>query len=73
MDIADASRAVVELYRYSDMHSGRVPCGECGFEDTRALRDFVEEIPSPGWREVEIWNTEVLSRQRRARLHLPGQ
>lgn len=46
MDIADASRAVVELYRYSDMHQGECHAVNVASEDTRVLRDFVEEIHS---------------------------
>lgn len=46
MDIADASRAVVELYRYSDGHRGECCAVNVASEDTRVLRDFVEEIHS---------------------------
>lgn len=46
MDIADASRAVVELYRYSDMHQGECHAVNVASEDTRVLRDFTEEIHS---------------------------
>lgn len=44
MDIEDASRAVVELYRYSDSHRGECHAVNVASEDTRVLRDFVEEI-----------------------------
>lgn len=44
MDIADASRAVVELYRYSDMHAGECHIVNVASKDTRVLREFVEEI-----------------------------
>ena len=46
MDIVDASRAVVELYRYSDSHRGECHAVNVASEDTRVLRDFVEEIHS---------------------------
>ena len=46
MDIEDASRAVVELYRYSDSHRGECHAVNVASEDTRVLRDFVEEIHS---------------------------
>jgi len=44
MDIADASRAVVELYRYSGDHAGECHIVNVASEDTRVLREFVEEI-----------------------------
>lgn len=44
MDIEDASRAVAELYRYSDGHAGECHIVNVASEDTRVLRDFVEEI-----------------------------
>lgn len=44
MDIADASRAVVELYRFSDQHRGKCRVVNVASEDTRVLREFVEEI-----------------------------
>lgn len=44
MDIADASRAVVELYRCSDGHPGACRIVNVASEDTRVLREFVEEI-----------------------------
>ena len=40
MDIEDASRAVVELYRYSDSHRGECHAVNVASEDTRVLRDF---------------------------------
>lgn len=46
MDLEDASRAVVELYRYSDSHRGECHAVNVASEDTRVLRDFVEEIHS---------------------------
>ncbi len=46
MDIADASRAVLELYRYNDTHKGECHVVNVASEDTRVLRDFVEEIHS---------------------------
>lgn len=44
MDIADASRAVSELYRYSFLHEGECHVVNVASEDTRVLREFVEEI-----------------------------
>lgn len=46
MDIADAARAVVELYRYSDAHRGEIHTVNVASTDTRILREFVEEIHS---------------------------
>ena len=46
MDIADASRAVTELYRYSGLHEGESQVVNVASEDTRVLREFVEEIHS---------------------------
>ena len=44
MDIQDASRAVLELYRFSDEHSGECYIVNVASRDTRVLREFVEEI-----------------------------
>lgn len=44
MDIQDASRAVLELYRFSDEHSGESQIVNVASKDTRVLREFVEEI-----------------------------
>ena len=44
MDIGDASRAVSELYRYSLLHKGECHVVNVASEDTRVLREFVEEI-----------------------------
>ena len=44
MDIRDASRAVAELYRYSDGHKGESHIVNVASRDTRPLREFVEEI-----------------------------
>ena len=45
MDIEDASRAIVELYRYSDtVAQGSSRIVNIASEDTRRLREFVEEI-----------------------------
>lgn len=44
MDIADASRAVAELCRYSDAHAGTCRIVNIASKDTRTLREFVEEI-----------------------------
>lgn len=44
MDISDASRAVAELYRFSDLHQGECYRINVASEDTRVLREFVEEI-----------------------------
>lgn len=44
MDIRDASRAVAELYRYSDDHKGESHIVNVASRDTRPLREFVEEI-----------------------------
>ncbi len=66
MDIADASRAVVELYRYSDGHRGECCAVNVASEDTRVLRDFVEKSTASA-AEGENWNMEALSRRRRAR------
>ncbi|MDO5408590.1 MAG: NAD(P)-dependent oxidoreductase [Eubacteriales bacterium] len=44
MDIEDASRAVVELYRCSDAHAGECHIVNVASGDTRVLREFVEEI-----------------------------
>lgn len=44
MDIRDAARAVVELYRFSDDHAGECHVVNVASEDTRVLREFVEEI-----------------------------
>lgn len=46
MDIADASRAVGELYRYSALHRGESHVVNVASEDTRILREFVEEVYS---------------------------
>ncbi len=44
MEISDAARAVVELYRHSDQRAGCIRIVNVASEDTRPLRDFVEEI-----------------------------
>lgn len=44
MDIEDASRAVLELYRYSDIHQGECHVVNVASKDTRVLKEFVEEI-----------------------------
>jgi len=44
MDIEDAARAVLELYRYSDQFAGETHIVNVASEDTRRLREFVEEI-----------------------------
>lgn len=44
MDIEDAARAVVELYRHSDRFEGEIHVVNVASADTRVLRDFVEEI-----------------------------
>lgn len=46
MDIEDASRAVLELCRYSDEHPGEAHVVNIASGDTRVLRSFVEEIHS---------------------------
>ena len=47
MDIEDASRAIVELYRYSDtLEQGHSEIVNIASEDTRRLREFVETIHS---------------------------
>ena len=47
MDIEDASRAIAELYRYSDLvEQGHSEIVNIASEDTRRLREFVEEIHS---------------------------
>ena len=44
MEISDAARAVTELYRFSDLHEGECRVVNVASEDTRTLREFVEEI-----------------------------
>ncbi len=44
MDIRDAARAVIELYRYSDAHPGECHVVNVASRDTRVLREFAEEI-----------------------------
>ena len=45
MDIEDASRAILELYRHSDsVEQGYSAIVNIASEDTRRLREFVEEI-----------------------------
>ena len=44
MDIEDASRAVAELYRCSKDHPGECHVVNVASEDTRVLKEFVEEI-----------------------------
>lgn len=44
MEISDAARAVVELYRHSDKRAGRIRIVNVASEDTRPLKAFVEEI-----------------------------
>jgi nucleoside-diphosphate-sugar epimerase len=44
MDIEDAARAVLELIRHSDSFEGETHIVNIASEDTRRLRDFVEEI-----------------------------
>lgn len=44
MEIRDAARAVVELYRYSDGHKGESHIVNVASRDTRVLREFAEEI-----------------------------
>ena len=45
MDIEDASRAIAELYRYSDtVEQGHAEVVNIASEDTRRLREFVESI-----------------------------
>lgn len=44
MDIEDAANAVVELYRFSSSHEGESHVVNVASEDTRVLREFVEEI-----------------------------
>ncbi|MCD8370374.1 MAG: NAD(P)-dependent oxidoreductase [Clostridiales bacterium] len=44
MEIEDAARAVVELYRFSDAHAGGSHVVNVASRDTRVLRDFVQEI-----------------------------
>lgn len=44
MDISDAARAVTELYRFSDLHEGESRTVNVASEDTRPLKEFVEEI-----------------------------
>lgn len=46
MDIEDAARAVLELYRCSDRFDGETHIVNVASEDTRRLREFVEEIHS---------------------------
>ena len=47
MDIEDASRAIAELYRYSDtLEQGHSEIVNIASEDTRRLREFVETIHS---------------------------
>ncbi len=44
MDIEDAARAVLELYRFSDGFAGESHIVNVASTDTRRLREFVEEI-----------------------------
>ena len=44
MDIKDAARAVAELYRHSDEHSGECHIVNVASTDTRVLKEFAEEI-----------------------------
>lgn len=44
MDIADAARAVTELYRYSGEHPAECHIVNVASEDTRVLKEFAEEI-----------------------------
>lgn len=44
MEIRDAARAVLELYRHSDSAAGTTHIVNVASEDTRRLREFVEEI-----------------------------
>ncbi len=44
MDISDASRAVIELYRHSGGRAGQVRAVNVASTDTRVLKEFVEEI-----------------------------
>lgn len=44
MDIKDAARAVAELYRHSDEHSGECHIVNVASADTRVLKEFAEEI-----------------------------
>ncbi len=46
MDIADAARAVEQLIVYSPGHAGQCHVVNVASEDTRVLREFVEEIHS---------------------------
>ena len=46
MDIRDAARAVVELYRFSDDHACECYAVNVASKDTRVLKEFVEEIHS---------------------------
>lgn len=44
MEVSDAARGVVELYRHSHSRTGQTHIVNVASEDTRRLRDFVEEI-----------------------------
>lgn len=44
MEISDATRAVAELYRYSEKRTGQIHVVNVASTDTRQLRSFVEEI-----------------------------
>ena len=73
MDIEDASRAVVELYRYSDSHRGECHAVNVASEDTRVLRDFVEEIHSLCGRKRKSGIRKLCPGEGGRALHLPGQ
>ncbi|MDD3252687.1 MAG: NAD(P)-dependent oxidoreductase [Lachnospiraceae bacterium] len=44
MEISDAARAVAELYAHSDRHVGETQIVNIASEDTRVLKEFVEEL-----------------------------
>jgi nucleoside-diphosphate-sugar epimerase len=44
MEISDAAKAVVELYKHSDKRKGQIHIVNVASKDTRPLRSFVEEI-----------------------------
>ena len=73
MDIEDASRAVVELYRYSDMPPGRVPCGECGFGGHPGAAGFCGGDPQSLRRKRKSGIRKLCPGKGGRALHLPGQ
>ena len=64
MEISDAARAVTELYRFSDLHEGECRVVNVASEDTRTLREFVEEIHRICGEKGSL-STVLLCRQRK--------